>query len=163
MQNTQVHWYVSRFYAIVKHNQLNWRTCVYNGLAARWIARLNTCEVPVRRAIITPVCFICRAWITVGQVDLSEFSYLDQYSTCGLVQPITDLKHVSKSFAIWDYIRDVTKSSASAECTLAEHTLLEKKNDYQCSFLCENHERLLPRINKIVTNVFYFNNEQKKL
>lgn len=42
-------------------------------------------------------------------------------------------------------------------------TLYWKKNDYQCSFLCENHERLLPRINKIVTNVFYFNNEQKKL
>ena len=99
--------------------------------------------------------------ITSGQVDLIEYWYFEQLSRGGLVQPPTDLLHyVSKSSTILGCICDVTSTSLLPERELAEHTLLEK-TDYPCSFLCENHESFTPKVNRIVTNI-YFNNEPKK-
>ena len=40
--------------------------------------------------------------------------------------------------------------------------VLSKRNDYPSFFLCRNHKRLLSKVNRVVTNT-YFNNEQKKL
>lgn len=99
--------------------------------------------------------------ITSGQVDLIEYWYFEQLSRGGLVQPPTDLLHVSKSSTILGCICDVTSTSLLPERELAEHTLSEK-TDYPCLFLCENHESFTPKVNRIVANV-YFNNEPKKL
>ena len=76
--------------------------------------------------------------------------------------PSIDLLHyVSKSFVILDCISDIINKSSLRERRLAEYVLSER-NDYPCSFLCGNHKRLLLKVSKVITNM-YFNNEQKKL
>lgn len=55
----------------------------------------------------------------------------------------------------------INRGSLLPERELAEYTFFEK-NDYPCSFLCENQKILLPKLNRIVTNI-HCNNEQKLL
>ena len=53
------------------------------------------------------------------------------------------------------------KESSIPEWKLAEY-VLRGRNDYPSSFLCRNHKHLLSKVNRVITNTF-FNNEQKKL
>ena len=53
------------------------------------------------------------------------------------------------------------KESSIPEWKLAEYVLCER-NDYPSSFLCRNHKHLLSKVNRVITNTF-FNNEQKNL
>ena len=58
-------------------------------------------------------------------------------------------------------IRDVIRSSPLPKRELAKQILLQK-NGCSCSFLYENYKSLLQKVNRIVTNI-YFNNNQKKI
>ena len=76
--------------------------------------------------------------------------------------PSIDLLHyVSKSFAILDYISDIIKESSLPERKLAEY-VLSKRNDYPSLLLCRNRKHLLSKVNRVIRNT-YFSNEQKKL
>ena len=76
--------------------------------------------------------------------------------------PSIDLLHyVAKSFAILDCISDIIKKSSLAERKRAEYALSER-NDYPSTFLCRNHKHLLSKVSRVITNM-YFNNEQNKL
>ena len=43
-----VHWYVSRFYFLLKHNRLKWRSYIYNALGVQTITRLITSKEQAR-------------------------------------------------------------------------------------------------------------------
>ena len=51
------------------------------------------------------------------------------------------------------------KESSIPEWKLAEYVLC-KRNDYPSSFLCRNHKHLLSKVNRVITNT-YFSNEQR--
>ena len=63
--------------------------------------------------------------------------------------------------AILDCIGDIIKKSSLPKWKLAEY-VLSKRNDYPSSFLCRNHKHLLLKVNRVITNTYY-SNEQKKL
>ena len=76
--------------------------------------------------------------------------------------PSIDLLHYGlKSFAILDCISDIIEKSSLPERKLAEY-MLREKNDYPSSLLCRNRKHLLSKVNRVITNTYY-NNEQKKL
>ena len=76
--------------------------------------------------------------------------------------PSIDLLHYGlTSFAILDCISDIIKKSSLPERKLAEY-MLSERNDYLSSFLCRNRKHLLSKVNRVITNTYY-NNEQKKL
>ena len=76
--------------------------------------------------------------------------------------PSIDLLHyLAKSFAFIDCGSDIIKKSSLPKRKLAEYVLRER-NDYPSSFLSRNHKHLLSKVNRVITNA-YFNNEQKTL
>ena len=106
---------------------------------------------------------VCKTLLTTVKSDSSKFNYLDKLSRGGLVIPSLDLLHyVSKSFAImYECMSDIIKKSSLPEWKLAG-CVFSERNDYPSSLLCRNHNHLLPRVNRVITNT-YLNNEQKKL
>ena len=79
-----------------------------------------------------------------------------------LTTPSTDLIHyVAKSFAILDCVKSILLNSELPEKKLSEY-VLNCKNAYSDAFLCNNHKGVRTIVHKIITNI-YFNNEQKKL
>ena len=100
--------------------------------------------------------------LTTVKSNSSKFNYLDKLSRRGLMVPSIDLLHYGlKSFAILDCISDIIKKSSLPERKLAEY-MLSERNDYPSSFLCRNRKHLLSKVNIVITNTYY-NNEQKKL
>ena len=107
-------------------------------------------------------CEVCKTLLTKVKYDSSKFNYLNKLSRGELVIPSIDLLHsVSKSFAVLDCISGRIKKSSLPERKLAEYVLSERI-DYPSSFLCRNHKHLLSKVNRVIKNT-YFNNEQKKL
>ena len=93
---------------------------------------------------------------------MSSDDYLNKLSRGGLTTTSTDLVHyIGKSFAILDCVKRILLNSELPERKLSEY-VLNCKNAYPDAFLCNNHKDVRTRIHRIITNI-YFNNEQKKL
>ena len=105
---------------------------------------------------------MCKTLLTTVQSDSSKSNYLNKLSRKGLAIPSIDLlQYISKLFAILDCISDTIRKSSLPKWKLAEYVLRER-NDYPSSLLSRNHKHLLSKVNGVITDT-YFNNEQKKL
>ena len=107
-------------------------------------------------------CDLCKDLLTRNTGNLSTDDYLNKLSRGGLTTPSTDLVHyVAKSFALLDCVKEVIRNSQLPERKLSEY-VINGKNTYPDTFLCDNHKDDRSKINRIITNIYY-NNEQKKL
>ena len=105
---------------------------------------------------------LCHKLLTCNIGNLSSDDYLNKLLRGGLTTPSTDLVHyVAKSFLILDCVKSILSNSELTERKLSEY-VLNCKNVYPDAFLCNNHKDVRSRIHRIITNI-YFNNEQKKL
>ena len=115
-----------------------------------------------RQANKNTKCDLCQELLTRNTGNLSSDDYLNKLSRGGLTTPSTDLVHyIAKSFAILDCVKSILLNSELPERKLSEY-VLNCKNTYPDTFLCNNHKDVRSRIHRIITNI-YFNNEQKKL
>ena len=107
-------------------------------------------------------CDLCQELLTCNTGNLSSNDYLKRLSHHILTTPSIDLVyHVAKSFAILDCVKSTLLNSKLLEGKLGEY-VLNCKNAYPDTFLCNNHRNVRTKIYIIITNI-YFNNEQKKL
>ena len=108
-------------------------------------------------------CDLFQESLTRNTSNLSSNDYSNKLSRGSLTTPSTDLVHyVAKSFAILDCVKVILLNSELPERKLGAF-VLSCKNAYSDAFSCNNHEDVSSRIHRIITNIFYFNNEQKKL
>ena len=107
-------------------------------------------------------CDLCEELLARSTGNLSSDDYLNKLSWGDLTTSSTYLVHyVSKSFAILDCVKSILLNFEFPERKLSEY-VLHCKNAYPDAFLCNNHKDVRGGIQKIITNI-YFNNEQKKL
>ena len=108
-------------------------------------------------------CDLCQELLTLNTGNWSSDYYLNKLSRGGLTTPSpTNLVHyVAKSFAILDCVKIILLNFELPERKLSEYAL-NCKNAYTYTFSCNNHKDVRRRIHRIITNI-YFNNEQKKL
>ena len=107
-------------------------------------------------------CDLWQELLSRNTGNLSSDDYLNKLSRGGLTTPSTDLvQYVAKSFAILDCVQSILVNSGFPERKLSEY-VLNCKSTYPDAFLCNNHKDVRSRIHRIITKI-YFINEQKKL
>ena len=108
-------------------------------------------------------CEVCKVMssATGDEKTLDEYAYLVELSRGGLIVPKLDLcHHVAKSFAMLDLCQNEIETSNLS----ARHAslVLLRGNDQPVTFLCQQHEQYVSKINKTVTNVFWNNQTKDK-
>ena len=107
-------------------------------------------------------CDLRQELLTRNTGNLSSDDYLNKLPRGDLTTPSTDLVHyVAKSSAILYCVKSILLNFELPERKLSEY-VLNCKSAYPDAFLCNNHKDVRSRIHRIIT-IIYFNNEQKKL
>ena len=97
----------------------------------------------------------------VTRKTLDEYAYLVELSRGGLIVPKLDLcHHVAKLFAMLDLCQNEIETSNLS----ARHAslILLRGNDQPVTFLCQQHEQYLSKINKTLINVLWNNQTKDK-
>ena len=108
-------------------------------------------------------CEVCKEMssATGDKKTLDEFAYLVELSRGGLIVPKLDLcHHVAKLFAMLDLCQNEIETSNLS----ARHAslILLRGNDQPVTFLCQQHEQYLSKINKTLINVLWNNQTKDK-